>query len=801
MRNAKLKNMFKLNLKIALRNLWKNKGFSLINIGGLAIGLASCLMLMLYVNYERSYDKQYKNVDKIYMAKLNLMFNGKIATTGALPYPLAEAVSAQIPGIKDACRVEEQRSDKLFAYNQNKFKLKAMFVDPSFLKILSVKFLYGTLNNAFNGPNSLILTESSAKKLFGNTNVIGQTLKWDNQHELVVSAVMEDFPKNQSFEFEVLQPWSFHEKMDPSIKKQGWGSINCTTLFELKDNADISTINATLKSFIVKKEPDLKSYVYEPFLFPLSKVHLYNEFKDGEPVGGRIDQVKLFAFLALCVLIIACINYMNLSTARSEKRAREVGVRKALGSARSALMGQFMLESLLLSFLAMVIAFALLEISLPYFNNLLNIVIQINYTSYLFWTVLVVLVLITGLLAGSYPAFYLSSFIPVKVLKGFKGSSGSLSIRRVLVVFQFTLSICMIISAIFVYNQIQFMKNKPLGFDQNHMVQLDLEGELKNPSKLELFKNLLKNEGSIIAATEFASPFTQGGSITGDISWPGKAVNDKTIINYRSTGFEFAQTIGSKIIAGRDFSLKFPADTSTSILLNETAAKMMSLKNPVGTIITWGDNPPLTVVGVIKDYFSVGVQKAVEPTIYYYNIKSSRVLLLRLNPEQALNKSVSSIKSISEKLNPAYPAQISYISEGMEEKLQTERLLSVLSNLFGGFAIVISCLGLLGLALYMAEQRNKEISIRKVLGANMGDILILLNKDFLKLVVISNVIAIPIAYLLVVKWLQKYDFKIDVSYLPFLLAIVASMLIAILTVSLQTFKVAKANAVDALKYE
>ncbi|MDQ7947764.1 MAG: FtsX-like permease family protein [Pedobacter sp.] len=793
--------MFKLNFKIALRSLWKNKGFSLINIGGLAVGLACCLMLMLYVNYEWGYDRQYQNLNNIYIGKLNLLFNGKVATTGALPYPLDRAIQQEIPGIKRAAKIEQQRGDKLFAHGEHKFKFKSYYVDPNIAEILSVKFIQGNAEHAFNGPNSIVLTKNAAHKLFGTDHALGKSLKWDNQQELMVSAVIDDLPKNQSFDFEVLHPWSFYEQTNPEIKAAGWGSINCSALFQLREDADIDQVNAVLKNFIVNKDPNLKAYVYEPFLFPLAKNHLYNEFEDGKLVGGRIDQVRLFAGLALCVLIIACINYMNLSTARSEKRAREVGVRKALGSARSALMGQFMLESMMLSFVAMIFAFALLEVSLPYFNNLLHIVIQINYSSYLFWSILLALVLVTGAIAGSYPAFYLSSFIPVKVLKGFKGSVGSLSIRRVLVVFQFTLSVCIIISAIFVYNQIQFMKNKPLAFDQQHMVEIALDGQLKNESKLQLFKERLINEGAIVAATEFASPFTQHGSITGDVSWPGKSLNDKSIINYRSTGFNFTKTIGAQMVQGRDFSPKFIADTSTSILLNEAAVKLMGLKNPVGTKIIWGDNLPLTVVGVVKDFFNTGVAKEVQPTLFYYNVKTSKILLLRLNPEQSLSKSIADIKAASQALNPAYPLELSFISAGMEEKLQDERLMSVLSNVFGGFAIFISCLGLLGLALYMAEQRNKEISIRKVLGANMADILVLLNKDFLKLVAISNIIAIPVAYIVVNKWLQKYDFKTAINYQPFLLAICASLLIAIITVSLQSFKVAKANAVDALKYE
>ena len=792
--------MFYFNFKIAVRNLWKHKGFTFINVGGLAIGLACCLILMLYINYEWSYDRQYTKIDNIYFAKLKIKINGEVATTGAVPYKLSGAVLQEIPGVKNGARIS-QNNITLFSHGENKFKLRSLYVDKSFLDILDYKFIYGNSSKALDDPGSIVITASISKKLFGNKNPIGEGIKWDNLKELKVSGVVEDLPKNQSIQFEVLQPWSFFEQINPDIPNTGWGSIDCATIFELKKNVSVDQINSSIKDIIVSKDPNMRSYVYEPFMFPLSKVHLYDEFKNGKVVGGKIDQVKLFTFLAICVLAIACINYMNLSTARSEKRAREVGVRKALGSTRGSLMVQFILESVLLSILGMLIAFALLEASLPYFNNLLDIKIQIDYQSYKFWGILMGMALITGLLAGSYPAFYLSSFIPVKVLKGFKGSSGSLSIRRVLVVLQFSLSICMIISALVVYNQMQYLKDKPLGFEQNNMVQVDLEGELTNPLKLQLLKDQLVNNGSVISASEFAQKFTDGGSITGDISWPGKPAEDKSIISYRSIGFNFANTIGATITDGRDLSMKFPADTSTSVLLNETAVKLMKLKKPVGTIIHWGDNPPLKIVGIVKDYFNEQLGKKAEPTIFYYNIKNSRVLLLRLSPEQSLDLSIKSIKDIMQQINPAYPADIDFVTSGMAEKLQTEKLLSVVSNIFGSFAIFISCLGLLGLALFMAEQRSKEISIRKVLGANLSNILVLLNKDFLKLVVISNAIAIPIAYIIVKNWLEKYDYRTDVTIWPFVFAVLASVLIAALTVSFQTIKVAKANAVDALKYE
>lgn len=792
--------MFKINLKIALRNLWKNKFFSLINIGGLAIGLACSLMLLLYVKYEWNYNKQFKDIDRISYSMLNLNINGQLVTSPATPNKLAAAALLSIPGIEEGSRIAMATSERLFSHGENKFKLKGLSVDPSFLKIFDYKYIYGDANTALKEPHAILLTASTAKKLFGNENPMGQSIKWDNRQQLKVAAVIEDLPKNQDIQFDALQTWAFFEQENPKEKENGWGSITCMTIFKLRDNNTFAATDAALRKLIRSND---KNTQLEAFLFPFSKYHLYGEFKNGKAVGGVIDQIRLFAFLAFCVLFVASINYMNLSTARSEKRAREVGVRKAMGSSRFNLMGQFILESLLLSFLAMVIGFILLELSLPYFNHLLDIDIKIDYSSYIFWGILLILVLFTGLLAGSYPAFYLSSFTPVKVLKGFKGNGAtSLSVRKVLVVLQFSLSVAMIICAIVIYSQIQFMKNKPLGFDRDNLAEMRLEGEWTKPEKLAIFKNELKKAGAIVAATEFINSFTGFGPITGNISWPGKAANDNSVINNRSIGFDFSNTVGAKIVMGRDLSPRFPSDTSTSVLLNEQAVKLMGLKKPVGTILKWGDdNPDIMVVGVIKDYFNESVGSEPKPTIFYYNLKSSKVLLLKLNTQKSLNESVGLVKSISQHLNPAFPVDLKFTSSGIQAQLRNEQLLSILSNIFGGFAILISCLGLFGLALYMAEQRNKEISIRKVLGADLKNILILLNKDFIKLVLIANLIAFPVAYILADNWLKKYDYKITIAIWPFVIAALISLIIALFTVSLQTFKIAKANAVDALKYE
>ena len=785
-----------INFKIALRNFWKNKGFSLINIGGLAIGLACCLLLLLYVNYEWGYDKQYKDADRIYYGMINLKINDKVLTTQASPTKLAGAALEELPGIATAARLSSNNGPVLFSYLENSFKLKAYNVDPAFLNIFDYDFIQGNPASALAEPDAVLITASTAKKLFGAENPLGKSIKWDDRKNLKVTAVIADMPKNQSLQFDVLQTWAFFEQENPRVKEYGWGMITCATYFKLKDGAAFATTDAALRKFIAKNDPKTS---LEAFLAPYTKFHLYSEYEQGKNTGGRIDQVKLFLFLAMCVLLIACINYMNLSTARSEKRAREVGVRKALGASRNILMSQFVVESVLLSFLAMLVAFALLELSLPYFNQLLDITILINYQSYLFWLAIAGLILFTGVLAGSYPAFYLSSFIPVKVLKGFTSmGSSSLPIRKVLVVLQFTLSVCMIICAIIIYTQIQFLKNKPLGFEQNNMVQMPMEGELSKPGKSDIFIADLQKAGVITSGTQYSGSFNEGGNISGDVTWPGKSVKDNSLVTVLSTGYNFTETIGTTILKGRDFSRKFSGDSVRSVLINETGVKMMELKNPVGTVIK-EDGKPFTIVGVVKDYFNEAPGEKVKGTLYYNDVNNTSEILLRLNPALPLSQSIAVINETSLRLNPAYPNTIEFINDNMQEKLQNEKVLSILSNLFGSFAIIISCLGLLGLALYMAEQRNKEISIRKVLGAGLGDILILLNKDFMKLVVISNLVAFPLAYVIAKNWLSKYDYKVSIALWPFLAAASISIVIAILTVSLQSVKVAKANAVDALK--
>jgi putative ABC transport system permease protein len=792
--------MYRLSLKIALRNLWKNITFSVINVGGLAIGLTSCLLLLLYVEYEWSYDKQFNSIDRIYAVYDHSRMADQINTSreNDTPNQLAPTAAASILGIEYTTRIV--RNGAIVNYHENSYERKILYVDPSFLNIFDYKFIKGNVSTALSTPNSIVITQKTAKTIFGSEEPIGQIVKFDKKKDLVVTAVIQDLPANQTYQFDMLLTWQFLEQDNSAYKNMNWNDGALSTIIQLKEGADFATADAQMRKMFKQHyfKDDFKTF----FLFPFKKAHLYNNFENGMLSGGKIQEVQLYLLLAACILFLACINYMNLSTARSEKRAREVGIRKTLGSSRTALRWQFILESILLSFFAMVIAFVLLEASLGYFNQLLEIKLSLNYDDYGLWTTILVLILLTGILAGSYPSFYFSSFEPVKVLKGLNGSANNgLSIRKILVVVQFVVSICMIIFAIVVYDQIRFMKNKPLGFTQENLVQEYRIGGLANYGKANLLKSQLLESGAVTSVTINSGSLTSNVLSTEAIRWPGQQLKEQLEIQLRFIDYDFSKTIGVEMLKGRDFSPAFGTDTM-GVILNETAVKMMRLKDPIGQKIRNEDwNEELTIIGVMKDYNYASLGLKVEPVLFFRNEAHCVMFLMRLNPTQNASTSLAKIKELTMKINPGYPANVEFVSEKLFEKLKTERLLSVLANVFGGFAVLISCLGLLGLALYMAEQRKKEISVRKVLGANLTNIMILLNKDFLKLVLIANLLALPAAYLLVFKWLQTYDYRIALSAWPFLSALLLSVLIAAVTISFQIIKVAKANPIDALKYE
>lgn len=789
--------MFKLNFKIALRNLWKNKGFSLINIGGLAIGLASCMVLLIYVAYQWSYDKQFTNNDKTYIVYQNSPANGKIFSWAWTPNVMAKEVQEKIPGVKYASRSTYPKP-KLITVAENKLGSKAVFADQAYLKILDYKFIKGNPSQVLKNVNSIILTKSFAQKLFGNEDPINKTVKLENQDVLKVEAVIEDVPANSSIIFDCIMPWALFEKTETWAKEDNWGNNMCLTFVQLQDNEFFKEANASIQDIYKRNQKD---NLAEAILHPLTKWHLYSDFENGKSVGGKIDQLKIFLLLAFCILLIACVNFMNLSTARSEGRAKEVGVRKAIGSTRKSLVSQFYLESMLITFIATVLAFILVEVSLPYFNSLLNIELTIDYKNGIFWLVLFGLMLVTGFLAGCYPALYLSSFEPIKVLKGLKiKSDSSVSVRKVLVVGQFVFAACLIVCTAVIYQQLNYIKNKPIGYDQANLVQIAVQGKMADNKKLDLLKTQILASGAATKVTFFSNDITEGGNNTTDVLWDGKTPNEVISFNNRGIGSDFIKTIGTALIDGREFFTNADNDTN-SVMLNEAAVKMMRLKNPIGAKIRHWGNERINV-GVIKDFVVEGAYQKVAPMIFFPSSTwGSNMVIVRLNPSQNISSSLAKIDELVREMEPNYPVNRKFVNESFEVKFQDEKLLGTLSNWFGGFAIFISCLGLLGLALFMAEQRKKEISIRKVLGASTGNILTLLNKDFIKLVAIANVIAFPLAYIIINKWLSSFEYRVTISFIPFALAIIISVLIAILTVSIQSIKVAKANPIDALKYE
>ncbi|RZL57563.1 MAG: ABC transporter permease, partial [Pedobacter sp.] len=542
--------------------------------------------------------------------------------------------------------------EQLISFDDKKIKNKGLFADPEFIKILDYNFLSGNAVSPLDNINSVILTQSLAHKLFGNQNPLGKIVKLDNEGGLKVEAVIADLPENTSIKFDYLMPWKLNEQRQKWIKEQGWGSNFCLTIVQLQNSSLLDQVNASVKGIYQRNQ---KGLLNELFLHPLSKLHLYNEFENGKSAGGKIDQLRIFFMLAICILLIACVNFMNLSTARSEKRAKEVGVRKAIGSSRKALVAQFILESTLLALIGTIIAFILVEISLPYFNSILNINLIIQYNDWRYWLTLVGLVVVTGLLAGSYPAFYLSSFDPVKVLKGFGVKTGSaISVRKVLVVSQFVFAACLIICTVVIYQQLTYIKNKPIGYSQGNLVQMAALGNLRQTSKLELLKTQILKSGAATSVSLLSMNIDEGGNNTSDINWPGKNPNDKVLFNQRGIGYDFIATTGTEMIAGREFKIEFSGD-SNKVLINEAAAKIMSLKNPVGTVIDYGENK-CTIIGVMKDFVAESPYQKVAPMIFgraYHD--DGGVILVRLNEAENISASLAKIDAIVKAINPDYP--------------------------------------------------------------------------------------------------------------------------------------------------
>ncbi len=793
--------MIKNNIKTAWRNLIKNRASSFINIGGLAVGLAVVMLIGLWIWDELSFDRYHKNYDRISQVIQNVTNNGEVQTWQTVPFPLAAELRGSYGSDFKYVVMSSGSGDHILTLGDKKLTKSGNYMEPEGPDMLSLKMLKGT-RAVLKDPASVLISESTARAYFGDSDPMLKILKIDNQTDVKVAGVYEDIPKNSTFSgTDFIASWQLFAATNQLDQMRDPWRPNFVTLFvQLNDNADRAGVSLKIKdvklhhvsAVLAKMKPAL-------FLQPMNHWHLYDEFKNGINTGGRIQYVWLFGIIGVFVLLLACINFMNLSTARSEKRAKEVGIRKAIGSLRSQLIYQFFSESLLCVALAFALSLLLVQLSLPFFNEIADKQVSILWNNPLFWIMSIGFTIITGLITGSYPAFYLSSFKPVKVLKGsFRVGPLAAIPRKVLVVLQFTVSVTLIIGTIVVFRQIQFAKDRPVGYNRDGLIFLPMVTD--NIHKhFDVVKEDLFKTGSIVSLAESASPPTGSAGSTSAVEWEGKDPNLSVNFPQNFISYDYGKTIGWQFAEGRDFSSSFLSD-SAAVIINETAVHFMGLKNPLGSNIRYFGNL-FKIIGVAKDMISGSPYEQVQPTVYFLSKGAGSFVLLKINPKMSANKALGKIGPVFRNYNPEQPFEFQFVDQDYAKKFGNEQRIGTLASSFAGLAIFISCLGLFGMASFMAEQRIKEIGVRKVLGASVFNLWSLLSKDFVILVAISLVIATPVAYYFMHNWLQNYTCHSDIAWWIFAITAIGAMGITLLTVSYQSIKAAMANPVKSLRSE
>ncbi|QEC65967.1 FtsX-like permease family protein [Panacibacter ginsenosidivorans] len=789
--------------RTAWRSLVRGKSFSFINIAGLAIGMAGAMLILLWIQNEISFDKFHENKDNLYeVYVLTSNTDGHPGAVDATSQPLGPALKKSYPEIDAFTRVWELRDWLLSTNDKSLLSMQGFIVDSSFLKMFNFPLIEGNIAEQLKNRNGIVITQDLAKRLFGNEDAIGKIIKTENADNFTVTGVLKNPPINTRFQFDYLLPWSFRDTQNDGYtnETERWLSNNTSTYVLLKPNTNVAALNEKIKN--ITKNYTGRNDVWTHFLFPLDKWHLYSEFQDGKSVGGRIDTVRVFAVIAFFILLIACINFMNLSTARSEKRAKEVGIRKVVGARKSLLIGQFITEAFFTASIAGVIALFIVQLVLPAFDALVDTQLPIPYTNIYFWLCAFAFIIITSLLAGSYPAFYLSSFKPASIFKKqFKKTNSAISPRKVLVVLQFTFTIILIVATIVVRNQIQYAQDRDKGYSNNNLIHVDFVGDIDK--NYPIIKQELINSRIASSVTKNLIGVTNGGAHTWGLRWINENPTDtNTTITLYSEDADWVKTAGLHLIAGRDIDIyKYPAD-SNAVVLNETAVKFMGFKDPVGqTIFRTYSNTPLRVVGVVKDYIIGSPYEKVPPTVIQGPGAWFTGMHIKLSPGLSTADALAKTEQIFKKNNPVYPFAYKFVDEEYATQFDSEQRTKTMAGLFASLAIFISCLGLFGLSAYVAETRTKEIGVRKVLGASVTGIAKLLSLDFLKLVVISFVIASPVAWYAMNKWLDNYTYKINISVGIFIVAGLLAIIIALLTVSFQAIKAALSNPVRSLRTE
>jgi predicted permease len=790
--------MIKNYLKIAFRNIIRHKAFAAINIAGLAIGMACSIFILLWVQNELSYDRFNKNANEIYRIAARAG-DFKVAIN---PAPMVADLQAKIPAIKNTVRLAQSPSN-VFEVGDRKFEEKRVFyADSTFLQVFSYKLIKGDRATVLNRPDAVLITEDLAKKYFGHEGALGKILRKDNNKDVIVTGVLENIPSNSHLQFDCILPMSSIAQTNDNIKNQVWDNFDFYAYVQLDKTFDPSPTN--IVKFNKGMDDIYKTHVSEKvlkvnfWLQPLTAIHLHSNYQVDLPGHGNVQYVNIFFVVALFILAVACINFMNLATARSARRAKEVGLRKVVGAGRKQLIGQFLGESMLISFLSLFIAVGIVWLLLPAFNDLAGKKLSIHLLDRKIVTILITIALVTGLISGSYPAFFLSGFQPVKVLKGnMKTMGGNLIFRNGLVVVQFVVSIVLLAGTAIVYRQLNFIKSMNLGFDKSNLLYLPMAGEMWN--KQQALKAELKQ-----------NPFTANYAVTSDlpvdlasgtvnVQWEGKDPKSQVVFPTLMVDEGFFKVFQMKILSGRVFSPEFKSDTN-NFILNEKAVQVMGMKvsNAVGKSLSLWDNKG-TIIGVVKDFNYKPIQQPIEPMIIALN-RWGGTIVIRTQPGRT-EATIKALGKISADLNPAYPFSYGFLDQDLANLYKGEQRMGSLFNVFAVLAILISCMGLYGLSAFMAEQRTKEIGVRKVLGASVLKVVYLLSTGFTKLILIAVVIAVPLAWWAINSWLKSFAYRVNADWMVFFIASLAAPAIAWLTVSYESIKAAVANPVRSLRTE
>jgi putative ABC transport system permease protein len=792
--------MFRNHFKVAFRNLQKNKAHSFINIAGLSVGMAVAVVIGLWIWDELSFDKNFDHYKRIAQVMQTETHNGQVNTGKGNVMPLAAELRTNYGNDFKYVVLSSWSFNSLVSSGDKKVSIQGNYMEADAPKMLSLKMLAGA-REGFKAHASILLSQSTARALFGSDDPMGKIVKIDGDVIEKVAGVYADFPKSSSFSdvsfiapFLDLTSWV-------TGNENNWYNESFQVFVQLADHADMAAVSAKIRDVKLKKVDAQTAKLEKPemLLHPMSRWHLYSEFKDGVPAGGAIQYVWIFALIGGFVLLLACINFMNLSTARSEKRAKEVGIRKAIGSLRGQLISQFFSESVLTAAVAFVVAMGLVMLILPLFNDVAGKDTSLPYGNGYFWLIGIGFSVFTGLMAGIYPALYLSAFKPIKVLKGsFKAGRFAATPRKVLVVLQFTVSVVLIIGTIVVFRQVQYAKSRPIGYSRQGLITIVMK-TYGYHTHLNNMRNELLQMGAITEMAESNTPVTENDHFNNGFSWQGNDAQVSAKFNTVSGTPEYGRTVGFQFVSGRDFSRAMGTD-STAIILNEAAANYTGLKNPVGQTIRQYKKA-YTVIGVIKDMVMESPYEPVKPTIYFLDSSIGGILNIRLNPNRTTADGLAKLAAVCKKYSPEEPFSYTFVDEEYAHKFMDEERVGKLANAFTVLAVFISCLGLFGMASFMAEQRVKEIGVRKVLGASVFNLWRLLSKDFVVLVVISLLIATPLAYLFMHNWLEHYQYHAALSWWIFAAAGLGALLITLLTVSYQSVRAALMNPTRSLRSE